>query len=1110
MPSLFSRLKGKDGKKSKKGALDDLIDQQPPKPRWDDAYARKSVEPEEVQELIQLGTEELKARGIELPFLLLPFRPTSDPSGVRTFVRHFFDGKDGAGVALRGEALAQELRMTEPMVIAGVIKWCWSRLQGGVVGWDSYELFKVGEQDSHMARDSFKTFIPLSVDSESKSKIIFDFFDLLSAVAAHSKSNGFGGRKLSRMAAWWAFEHSDTGNGTSAADATSHLFFAYLRSLAPEPVLGGISMLPMSLQKLLQETEYPPQKPILLQTSTHRVAMIVDTVSPTPFALLRRARHFQYRDDDLALKQWSEYEDPVQALTEECRRVLKAISAANQSQAVSSSKYSTGLRDASWSRFEDIGFASALEEDPLDDDSLLAQRRLQQQQQQIQPQGLRSTAASATVDLGRPTTPSWADFLSSGFNIDDHGTASMLLPPDKVLPPIDTGVVRQRSSQSHKPRLESDQHLEPGELASITRFDLDEAFWWVWMSSLGPEETPERKAVFGRCAVVETNIQAGRWLVMEEIVKGAAPDPEEGAYIAEKKGFFSWTRRSKVSRRKSVGKHALDTRGGDLKPSTTIGLSKTSIGPDQQAKIQAAALQLQMQEQQKTQPSYERRGRKDATDYLNEKTSSVFTLQSTILSEASPAVKWAKKYDRDAIREAYLADTNAGRGPGWSTTSLLTNGHTPSVTTEKDARPDLPPKSTPAVVATSTTPAPRSETPVPPTPTLEKQPEPANERATSPVPPPKDSKKSVELARETMVSPARDASPERKQKKLHKEQPKQTSSTGLMKIFSRRNRGSKVPDNAAEQVRAMVEADNKRSETPEPAPAQQKPVEEPKPAPPQEQPAPTAQQTPVASAAPATAPKPAPAGPEPAPVDRSAAASPTSVVEDVPKEEFSRFNQGPLLDQPAFVPYDDDDDEDDAAPPPIARHSPRVAETPAARAPAPAAPAKKAPAPAAEEAPARKPVPATSVAARAAALAAAAQSNNNASSNNNIAARTGIPQDRWAQIRKNAAERAAQRQAAQPSPTANPARHSNGSLLGDETSSEETIESRVARIKARVAALTANAEGIANANGPQPGPPPPLPEEVDEDIESRVARIKGRVAELTAGRQGAGPQSSPA
>ena len=67
--------------------------------------------------------------------------------------------------------------------------------------------------DSNIARDSFKTFIPLSVDSQARAEIIFKFFDLLSAVAAHGKSNGFGGRKLSRMAAWWAFEQQDTGNG---------------------------------------------------------------------------------------------------------------------------------------------------------------------------------------------------------------------------------------------------------------------------------------------------------------------------------------------------------------------------------------------------------------------------------------------------------------------------------------------------------------------------------------------------------------------------------------------------------------------------------------------------------------------------------------------------------------------------------------------------------------------------------------------------------------------------------------------------------------------------------------------------------------------------------
>ena len=109
------------------------------------------------------------------------------------------------------------------------MKWCWSRLVGGVVSWEAYELFKVGEQgmieifhsgveltfnsDSDMARDAFATFIPLSVESDARTKIIFDFFDLMSAIAAHGKTNGMGGRKLSRLAGWWAFEQVDVGSG---------------------------------------------------------------------------------------------------------------------------------------------------------------------------------------------------------------------------------------------------------------------------------------------------------------------------------------------------------------------------------------------------------------------------------------------------------------------------------------------------------------------------------------------------------------------------------------------------------------------------------------------------------------------------------------------------------------------------------------------------------------------------------------------------------------------------------------------------------------------------------------------------------------------------------
>lgn len=60
---MFTRRKGKDGKSKKKGANQEL-DQQPAKPRWTDAWARTSVEPEEIHELVKRCTEEIKSRGM--------------------------------------------------------------------------------------------------------------------------------------------------------------------------------------------------------------------------------------------------------------------------------------------------------------------------------------------------------------------------------------------------------------------------------------------------------------------------------------------------------------------------------------------------------------------------------------------------------------------------------------------------------------------------------------------------------------------------------------------------------------------------------------------------------------------------------------------------------------------------------------------------------------------------------------------------------------------------------------------------------------------------------------------------------------------------------------
>lgn len=383
--------------------------------------------------------------------------------------------------------------------------------------------------------------------------------------------------------------------------------------------------------------------------------MIVDVVSPTPYALLRRAKNFEYRDDDQGLQQFASYDDPVEALTDECRRVLKAISSANQSQ-VSNAQTSTSLTDPSWSRFEDIGFGSSLD-DPEDDDEGLLGRK------PISARPMRATARGGGYEnLARPTTPSWADFLSSGFT-DENGNKAptpILLPPDKILPPINSTMVRGQSSQSHRRNLDAQPKLDPGELASIARVNVDDSFWWVWISSLASEEPTSRKAVFGRCALIETVLPDGQWMVMEEQIKGAAPEPAVGAYIAEKKSFLGFTtKRGRLTRRRS------GTKKSPLSAEPQFNANnRATLAPDQQAKIQHAAAELSRKkaaEAREEAAVTARRGRmQENTD--PSKTNSIFSLGPLIKDEASPALQWASQYDKKAIRAKYLGDSLAGKG----------------------------------------------------------------------------------------------------------------------------------------------------------------------------------------------------------------------------------------------------------------------------------------------------------------------------------------------------------------------------------------------------------------------------------------------------------------
>jgi hypothetical protein len=48
--------------------------------------------------------------------MLLPFRPTSDTSASRNFIRSFFKAAYENSQQFTGEFLIQELRLTEPLV----------------------------------------------------------------------------------------------------------------------------------------------------------------------------------------------------------------------------------------------------------------------------------------------------------------------------------------------------------------------------------------------------------------------------------------------------------------------------------------------------------------------------------------------------------------------------------------------------------------------------------------------------------------------------------------------------------------------------------------------------------------------------------------------------------------------------------------------------------------------------------------------------------------------------------------------------------------------------------------------------------------------------------
>lgn len=78
---------------------------------------------------------------LDMPFLLLPFRPGSDPVGSKSFIRNFFRLQYEGGWSQNRRVFEQELKLMDPLVrLAKTICDCFHRLLGMIGSCQHYEV----------------------------------------------------------------------------------------------------------------------------------------------------------------------------------------------------------------------------------------------------------------------------------------------------------------------------------------------------------------------------------------------------------------------------------------------------------------------------------------------------------------------------------------------------------------------------------------------------------------------------------------------------------------------------------------------------------------------------------------------------------------------------------------------------------------------------------------------------------------------------------------------------------------------------------------------------------------------------------------------------------
>ncbi|GME85413.1 unnamed protein product [Ambrosiozyma monospora] len=198
------------------------------------------------------------------PFLLLPMRPEQLDINLKDFLNAIFLD----GLPIDAESMKKIVRDTDEYTLMSALKFIWCRLPGNcIIGWKVYTKFVKMEEESNYPRRSFLEFMPLCLASGAHASIVYDFFDLIVAIAMNSKEN-MTAKKISKVCGLWAFHpvrNKQTGTPSferglfewiPAGDAMFHLLLAFLNSMPPK---GQIDKLPKVLQLILKRNpDYPP------------------------------------------------------------------------------------------------------------------------------------------------------------------------------------------------------------------------------------------------------------------------------------------------------------------------------------------------------------------------------------------------------------------------------------------------------------------------------------------------------------------------------------------------------------------------------------------------------------------------------------------------------------------------------------------------------------------------------------------------------------------------------------------------------------------------------------------------------------------------------------